>query len=1774
MKLPRAVIKFLRRAGERIPERTLRTLQCLLLWNLLIFQATQAQFIYKESFTGTTAAGWEFSQGNTSPGPRLTAAAEPTSADPEFGAPAIDNDGNGWLRLATTTGNQSNAVAFDTSFAAQNSEIKIGFDYAFWKPGGSPADGVTAFLWDAAEPFSPGAFGGSLGYANRTGVDGLGGGYVGAGLDVWGNFSNPTEGRNGGTGFKPGQVAVRGPGSGQTGFEFLGGTDSNGVASLDDTFGTGFRMDFPNSPTRPDQDAEDFRRFEMILDANDNLTVRMQSGFTGDMTDLFTVALPGDRPDQLRFGFAGSTGGSTEVFEIRNLEINVEGGTNAFYWDNENGDPFWDTNLNWNPDTAPTDHSFVYFTDRFPGTQAPQVVNVNVSPVLNSMTFNGATAYNLGGTGIITFDTNGTGAGHLSLLNSPNGNADQVVGNNLLLANDLNVQNLTDKTLTLNGDINTTGTGHALNFTTSIDGAIRSSGDISGTGDITLDGFGVTVFDTANTYTGSTTIGSGTLQIENAESLGSPTAGAIVNNGGTLALAGGITVVNESLSLAGEGVDSQGALFNQSGNNTWNDNITLMDDSAIGANNGTQLTVSGDIESSGSSITFLPKAGATIAVNGTLSGAGTDVVYAGQGTTEIGFFSDHTYTGTTTIRSGTVLSKSSVGAFGENAFGNNAGPIELGDSGTAATDDISLFFNTTGPANQNWQQIIANRELNINDFGNEVTFGVLGGFWTEMRQAINLNRDLTLFADTNSELRINNFTASGQLNGSGNLTKTGEGTVLIRGNQNYFGNLTINEGIITIANATDALDSNGRVIMSDNATALLNITSNETIGSLAGGGPTGGNVNISPGITLTVGNDNTASTFSGVLGGNGNLTKTGTGEMVLTGNNTLSGTLAINNGTVTLGADNTVANSMDLLLNGGELAVDGFANAMDQLTLQSDSTMDFLGKTGGFLTFDAMTRNGGALTIENWIGNFAGNGDTRLQVLDNTLGGDLLNNITFVGWGDAELIDLGGGLFEIVPDTSGFTEWDPVSNPQQNRWDFNNNWSAGAPDAAGAQALIRNLDANLNGRTITLNGADRTVGTLAIGNTTGAAFTIADNTLVFNNNGNPASLTLIGNSSPTIASGISLSDDLIISQNSTGALTLAGTTLATNGNNLNVTGEGTSIIGNQVTGGGTLTKNGPGLLRLNGNNTHSGNTILNGGTLQIGNDSALGTGQFTINGGVIEAFGADRTVGNELALNEDFTISGNNNLTFQGGSNQNLSWTGERVITVDSVTATFGTTRRLQGGGSLTLEGGGTLNLQGGRTTFSGGLHVNDGLVTVGTPGSRVNSALRFGGGNNANAFLGNGDISVNPGGTLEIWKSGNGNIDFRNGVTLNNTGGNILIDSTGGSADFHIGDPGGDSPADFVQSAGTTTFNMGDDAIVGRNSTIEVSGGAMTFNQGDDFRTQGTSGNAATVEASDNGQIAINLNNGSGSVFDLDQDDTIRVTGSNASIDITTSGAGNGSANLNGDVVLSDSGVLSFTNNNVTLNATATLNGGSTGDSGTLLVRDGDITVDTNADIVNAPNITLEINGAGSQTLDGAAGNSNVENLGVVEKNGTGELLLGSNLNNIQAEKLLISEGTLILGSDDQIANSTGMELAGGTWDTDGFSEVLGTLTLSAESNIDLGNGSSIIQFSESSNLAWDGSSTIFIDNWDGNRLTGGGTDQLIISNAGLTESQLGQVVFRNPTGLEPGLYDAVFIGEELVPVPEPATVIGGTLLALFALWRERKRLPGLLKKGRGQSL
>ncbi len=146
------------------------------------------------------------------------------------------------------------------------------------------------------------------------------------------------------------------------------------------------------------------------------------------------------------------------------------------------------------------------------------------------------------------------------------------------------------------------------------------------------------------------------------------------------------------------------------------------------------------------------------------------------------------------------------------------------------------------------------------------------------------------------------------------------GTLFMSGNNTYSGETLLISGTLKADTAT-ALSPKSAFTVNSNSTLNLN-GFNNTIGSLSGTGTVLNNGETA--ATLTVGNDNTSTTFGGVLK-NGTsvlaLTKIGTGTLTLTGANTYTGTTTVNNGALIV--DGSIASVQTLVNSGGLLGGHG-----------------------------------------------------------------------------------------------------------------------------------------------------------------------------------------------------------------------------------------------------------------------------------------------------------------------------------------------------------------------------------------------------------------------------------------------------------------------------------------------------------------------------------------------------------------------------------------------------------------------------------------------------------------------------------------------------------------------------------------------------------------------------------------------------------------------------------------------------------------------------------
>lgn len=262
----------------------------------------------------------------------------------------------GYLQLTDASNDQVGAALFDSRIPSSNG-LQVTFEQ--WQYGNDPAfppaDGISFFLTDGVEDLDrPGAFGGSLGYAQKLPDDnpanpfvpGVDHGYLGIGLDVLGNYFGDWEQRgNGcaerspaGTVFRipapgPNMVTVRGPGDGTVGYCFLTATTSNFTTTgpwpstlPGQLHGTLTAIPPGTTPQQAQALLEPSKRTVRIRITpapNPQVTIDLDFQDGQGFQRVLAFAAPQPVPASYRFGFAASTGLFTDVHLIRNVTVST-----------------------------------------------------------------------------------------------------------------------------------------------------------------------------------------------------------------------------------------------------------------------------------------------------------------------------------------------------------------------------------------------------------------------------------------------------------------------------------------------------------------------------------------------------------------------------------------------------------------------------------------------------------------------------------------------------------------------------------------------------------------------------------------------------------------------------------------------------------------------------------------------------------------------------------------------------------------------------------------------------------------------------------------------------------------------------------------------------------------------------------------------------------------------------------------------------------------------------------------------------------------------------------------------------------------------------------------------------------------------------------------------------------------------------------------------------------------------------------------------------------
>ena len=461
----------------------------------------------------------------------------------------------------------------------------------------------------------------------------------------------------------------------------------------------------------------------------------------------------------------------------------------------------------------------------------------------------------------------------------------------------------------------------------------------SGTVSLTKSGTGALTLSGTSSYSGTTTISNGTLQvagllgggnygaaISNNASLAfsnsaSQTLSGVISGSGTLTKAGlGTLTLSQANSYSGGTVVSQGTLMGGASTSFGSGSIVLGD-----GNTGTSSVVlvanSSGNTTIANAITVANLGTGLVSIGGTNTGSGSYNAWTGTLTLNrnVQLFGDTTpgssgrtsFLGQITGSGGITVTQGCVTL--QSTTNNFTGPVVV-NSGATLQLDVANGINELIP---NSSAVTVNGALNFASGGGTETIGSLAGSGTVSSIVGGTYRLVVGGSDSTTFSGVIN-------NGSGviGLTKSGAGTQTLSGTSSYSGGTIVSAGQLvgTTASLQGAITNNASVAFDQ----------------------------------ATTGN------YANTMSGSGSLTKLGVGTLRITGSNGYSGGTTITNGTVEVSAGGSAGGSA-AALGTGTVAVASGA----QVTY-------WLSNTNAHTIFNAFSLSGGTLYTEDGANTFSG----------------------------------------------------------------------------------------------------------------------------------------------------------------------------------------------------------------------------------------------------------------------------------------------------------------------------------------------------------------------------------------------------------------------------------------------------------------------------------------------------------------------------------------------------------------------------------------------------------------------------------------------------------------------------------------------------------------------------------------------------------------------------------------------------------------------------------
>ena len=749
----------------------------------------------------------------------------------------------------------------------------------------------------------------------------------------------------------------------------------------------------------------------------------------------------------------------------------------------------------------------------------------------------------------------GSGAGNLIVIGGSSKVAQFDVGGSTQTVNGLISSGTVDNANATSGN----GANGALvvganNATSEFDGRIGKASNNSGTTALTLTKIGSGTFtlgNANNNYVGNTTISNGVLALTGS--------GAIANTP-QIILAGGnfdVSGLSSTFNLA----SSQSLILKTA--DTVNGAFAAPTGSTI--NLGTNaLTKTGNLTLSGGTLNYTLDTitngnnGAVI-VTGGLNLSGNSTIQVSYSTLGAGRYKLITYTGSLSGSAAANLTLS-----GASASGRQTAVLDDSISG-----EIDLLVSSGAPAAVVWTGADVNHPTRWNNSQTDTNWFAAGA-----ANALHyFDADFVTFNDANNgqytvniaatnapgSLLVTNgagnyiFTTSnnGKITGATTLVKDGSGTLTLaeNGGDNFSGGIAVSNGTVILDNNNSAITGGANIA----STGVLQIGNNDANGALPSG-------TVTDNGSITINRNDSGLTVASAIGGSGTVVNNGSGSVTITGNNSFSGGLIINSGTVLvsspvaghtgLGTGATTVNTNTTLV-GTNADAFGYNVAPTTININLGTVTD-VGTSSYRITLPNLNFTGGTLT------SAAGNN------------GDGNGNYSLNG---------SGGSCTVTTAATNVTA--TISAPISIQSPTNFNVAAGTTPS-GVDLLIASAILPYGSQPFTKSGLGLML-------------------LDFNS---PACTSPITISAGTLQVGAA-SDTVALT-------TPLGRGAVTNNATLNSASSQAVTISNNISGTGILTKNGNNILTMSGNSINwTGAVSVISGTLKFGAANALGRGTNT-----------------------------------------------------------------------------------------------------------------------------------------------------------------------------------------------------------------------------------------------------------------------------------------------------------------------------------------------------------------------------------------------------------------------------------------------------------------------------------------------------------------------------------------------------------------------------------